>query len=140
VTMRPRLVEEEIQKNRANKRVNPVRIEAIDHIFGGASVEIPMVRLIYTYCVIFAAHPEILRAGGDLKEKRGWLVPDPGTKHRTDKRLWSVAFCFSALYQSGAVDRGTFKYTDIHKGFIGKSVKWKYADRQSLRGWDPTRW
>jgi len=115
----PRLVEEGIKKNKANKRVNPARLRAIDQIFAAASIEIPMVRLIYTYCVLFAAHPSILRAGGDLHDKAGWIQP---TTRRTDKELWSVAFCFSALYQSKAAGSDTcdtFDYSEIHKGFIG---------------------
>jgi len=104
---------------RKGKSVMEGRKKAIDQIFGMASLSEPAVRLIYSLCIIMSAHPYIVLAGGNLSSKK-WDEPDPSQKHRTDKRMWAVAFAFSGLYYSGRVDRGEINIEEIKKGFLGE--------------------
>lgn len=131
---RPHLVTVGLDKNATSRQAKQERKDAIQRLFEGANIEIPFVRLVYYYCVILNAHRHIVQAGGKLCEKTGWVEPQMGTKHRTDRELWATAFCFSALYQSNiirhGVDDNTFKQY-LAKGYLGTMTHNLHTDFQN---------
>jgi hypothetical protein len=121
VTDIPKLVAEGLKKTSLERlAVKRQRTEALDYLFEEASIDDPLVRLIYSLCVIMSAHPFIVRAGEDLTNKK-WVMPDLSRKHRVDKSRWAVAFAFSGIYYSGRIDQRRIDMAAIKKGFLGSS-------------------
>jgi hypothetical protein len=101
--------------------VKPERRAALDYLFEAASMDDPLIRLIYSLCVIMSAHPFIVSAGEDLMNKK-WIVPDLSRKHRVDKGRWAVAFAFSGIFYSGHIDQRPIDIATIKKGFLGTPI------------------
>ena len=108
------------------------RRAAVDHVFRQADLMNGdvAVRLIYSICVILAAHPRILQAGTTAEDvdSKVWIVPPrtkrDGSSHkvRVEKDKWSVAFTFWGLWHCGRIDRGVHDFDFFKKGFTGISL------------------
>jgi hypothetical protein len=101
-----------------NLHVKQERRDACDYAFEAAPIDHPLVKLIYTLCLILNAHPCILLAGSDVRSKK-WDLPVEGRKHRVDKARWAVAFTFSGFYYSNLIDKNRINMDAIKKGFLG---------------------